>query len=56
MNYNAIINRKSQFGIINGVIMKNSEIYKIVIAALKNGNAKLLVDNEETLMYNIKRV
>ena len=49
----AIINRKENFGTLNGVITKNEEIRKIVNQHLKKGNAKLLVDTEDTLMYDL---
>jgi hypothetical protein len=49
----AIINRTANFGTLNGVIMKNSEINKVVFTHLKQGTAKLLVDTEETLMYEL---
>jgi len=49
----AIINRKAEFGTLNGVISKNEEVRKIVAQHLKQGAAKLLVDTEETLMYEL---
>lgn len=49
----AIINRNSNFGTINGVITKNEEIRKVVNQHLKNGTAKLVIDTEETLMYEL---
>lgn len=50
----AIINLGKEFGTLNGVWTKNSEIRKIVNSKLKEGKAKLIIDNEETLMYEIK--
>jgi len=50
----AIINRKLNFGTLNGVITKNDEVRKVVNQHLKKGTAKLLIDTEETLMYEIK--
>lgn len=52
-NMKAIINRTSNFGTLNGVITKNEEIRKVVNQHLKQGTAKLLVDTEETLMYEL---
>jgi len=49
----AIINREQNFGTLNGVITKNDEIRKAVNQHLKQGTAKLLVDTEETLMYEL---
>ena len=49
----AIINRNSTFGTLDGVIMKNDEIRRVVAQHLKQGTAMLLIDSEETLMYSI---
>lgn len=49
----AIINRTSNFGTLNGVITKNEEIRKVVNQHLKQGTAKLLIDTEEILMYEL---
>jgi len=49
----AIINRQQNFGTLNGVITKKSEIMKVVFQHLKTNTAKLLVDTEETLMYEL---
>jgi len=49
----AIINRQKTFGTLNGVITKNDEIRKVINQNLKQGTAKLLVDNDETLMYEL---
>jgi len=49
----AIINRTRLYGTLNGVITLNSEIKKLVFEALKKGTAKLLIDTDETLMYEI---
>lgn len=49
----AIINRGKEFGTLNGVYTLNSEIKKIVNSKLKEGKAKLIVDTDETLMYEI---
>jgi hypothetical protein len=48
-----IINRQIAIVTIDGVIMLNSELMKKVYAALKQGMAKLVIDNEETLMYEL---
>ena len=50
---NAIINRTANFGTLNGVITKNNEIQSEVNKAIKEGRAKLLIDTDETLMYEI---
>ena len=49
----AIINREQNFGTLNGVIAKNEEIRKVINQHLKQGTAKLLVDTDETLMYDL---
>lgn len=49
----AIINREQTFGTLNGVITKNSDIQTLVNQHLKQGTAKLLVDTEQTLMYDL---
>jgi len=48
-----IINRGSEFSTIDGVFVKTDEAMKLVNEAIKKATAKLLVDAEETLMYNI---
>jgi hypothetical protein len=50
----AIINRTMTFGTLDGVITKNDQIRRVVNRHLKYGCAKLLVDTEETLMYELK--
>lgn len=52
----AIINRTAGFGTLNGVIKKNSEIQTEVGRHLKAGTAKLLIDTEETLMYELGEI
>jgi hypothetical protein len=49
----AIVNIGQTFGTLNGVITKNEEIRKVINQHLKQGTAKLLVDTEETLMYEL---
>lgn len=49
----AIINRTETFGTLNGVITNNNQIMKIIIQHLKQGTAKLLIDTEDTLMYEL---
>lgn len=49
----AIINLCSNFGTLDGVIKSNTEIKKIVFSKLKENKAKLLIDTEETLMYEL---
>lgn len=50
----AIINRTVNYGTLNGVITKNEEIRKVINQSLKQGNAKLIIDTDETLMYILK--
>lgn len=52
----AIVNKKQTFGTLDGVWTKNEEVMSVVNAHLKSGSAKLLVDTEETLMYELKEV
>ena len=49
----AIINRNSNFGTLNKVITKNSEIIKLINEGLKNGTAKKIIDTDDTLMYEL---
>ena len=49
----AIVNIGQTFGTLNGVITKNEEIRKVINQHLKQGTAKLLIDTEETLMYEL---
>lgn len=51
----AIINRNLQFGTLDGVIMENSKILKIIIDAIKKNAAELIIDTNETLMYNLNQ-
>ena len=48
-----IINVGQEFGTKDGVITKNAELRIAVNAALKKGNAKKIIDTDETLMYKI---
>jgi hypothetical protein len=48
-----IINRGQSFGTIDGVITETEKIYKLINVHLKAGTARLIVDNNETLMYSI---
>jgi hypothetical protein len=50
----AIINKSKLFGTLGGVITKNDEIRKVIHQHLKQGCARLLVDTEETLMYDLE--
>ena len=50
-----IINRGCEYSSIDGVIVKTIEATKAYLAALKLGRAKLLADNETTLMYEIQK-
>jgi hypothetical protein len=49
----AIINRKAEYGTLNGVITKNSEIMTHIYAHLKAGTARKIIDSEDTLMYEL---
>ena len=49
----AIINVGKEFGTLNGVYTKNSEIRKVVFKALKENRATKVIETEETLMYEI---
>lgn len=51
----AIINLGSNFGTLDRVIKSNSEIKKIVFSKLKEGKAKLLIDTNQTLMYELQK-
>ena len=48
-----IINRNTTYGTLNGVIEKNEKLRSLIFKSLKQGKAKLIIDNEETLMYNL---
>jgi len=49
----AIINRGSEFGTLNEVITKNTIIQTVINNHLVHGTAKLLIDTENTLMYEL---
>ena len=49
----AIVNKDGNFGTLNGVITKNSEIQTVINQHLKEGTAKKLIDTETTLMYEL---
>lgn len=48
-----IINRGYEFGTIDGVITKTSDLMRLIFTGLKNGTATKLIDTEETLMYEL---
>lgn len=48
-----IINRGQKFSSIDDRNIKTSDAVSIMCAALKVGKAKLMVDNDTTLMYLI---
>lgn len=48
-----IINRKLSYGTLDGVITPNSQLFSLVNKHLKSATAKLQVDTEETLMYQL---
>lgn len=52
----AIINRKENFGTLNGVVKHNREILTVVNRYLKKGSAILLIDTETVLMYELKEI
>ena len=52
-NMIVIINRNANFGTLDGVITEDSKLRKLVNQHLKQGTAKKLVDNDETLMYEL---
>ena len=47
----AIINRGEKFSTLNGVITETNVLMLIIFKAIKLGKAKLVVDNDNTLMY-----
>ena len=49
----AIVNKNEKFGMLNGIITHNEDIIKVINQYLKQGNAKLLIDTEDTLMYKL---
>ena len=49
----AIINKDRNFGTLNGIITKNSDIQTIINKHLKTRTAKKLIDTETTLMYEL---
>ena len=49
----AILNKDGNFGTLNGVIVKNSEIQTVINQHLKAGTAKMLIDTDATLMYEL---
>ena len=49
----AIINRKETFGTLDEAITKNEIIRTEINKHLKTGTAKLLIDTDETLMYQL---
>lgn len=49
-----IINREAQHGTIDREVKSNRILLSLVNKALKRGHAKLIVDNETVLMYEIQ--
>lgn len=49
----AIINKGQQFGTLNGVITPTEQILNVINQNLKQGTAKLLIDSDNTLMYEL---
>lgn len=50
----AIVNRGKEFSELDGVITKTTDVLKVIAQSLKQGNAKLLLDTDDTLMYELK--
>lgn len=50
---NLIINLNSAFSTFNGQVITSDEARKIMIKALKENRAKILIDTDETLGYKI---
>lgn len=49
----AIIIKNKKFGSLNGEIIRNSEILTKVNQHIKSGTARILIDTEDTLMYEL---
>lgn len=49
----AVYNREEQFGTIDNVLTSNKDVHVFILKHLKQGNAKLLIDTENTLMYKV---
>ena len=49
----AIINRKGIFGTLNGVVKCNTEIQTEINFNLKNGTAKLILETDDKLIYEL---
>jgi hypothetical protein len=49
----ATINRGEQFGTLGDEMKDNNELLQTIIKHLKQGSAKLLVDTEHTLSYEL---
>lgn len=49
----AIVNRNQTYGTLNGVMTENTTVRKEINSKLREGKAKLLIDTEETLMYEL---
>ena len=48
-----IMDKNSGYGTINNVVTPNNECISLVIKFLKKGNAKLIIDTNDTIMYHI---
>jgi hypothetical protein len=53
MSRKVIINRGENFGTLDGEIVANQILWRMVWGALKEGKAKLLCDTDTTVMYEI---
>lgn len=49
----AILTLGEQFGTIDGKVTENQQIRSLIIEHLKKGTAKLLVDTDAVLMYQL---
>jgi hypothetical protein len=52
----AIINRGSSFGQLDKAITSNSNVLREIVKHLKADKAKLLLDTDHTLMYELEKI
>ena len=50
----AIVNKGEKFGMLFGKIVKTEEIYSAIFKSIKENKAKMIIDNDHTLVYKIK--
>jgi len=53
MSQKVIINRGENFGTLDGQIVANEVLWRMIFKALKSNTAKLLCDTDTTVMYQI---